>query len=380
MQNLLQIGIGICGAEMAPAIQHMNLGTSGRCIVFTDANRSGMRPLAHAQRMERLHEAHRMRNRGFRADAEPAATFELVAQAGCRAGLQAGANVAQPMHVGDLAHCIVRRAPRAEHSVQSRHLRDLQVRGVYRHRNRWAVDRIPLQGPEFFILSRLAVVLRLQFLQPAHMPDQHAQLSRCCFPFHARDFRRCAPCWPPVAAEMPQHAGAKIRALSDMQRHIVLRVKRIHARRFRKALWQIGGQAGRQLRLLQLVCNRPIDCGVLEIPVYKLREVPQHARVGQRAVPALAEKAVALDQAVQVVPSLLRIKGAREPHGAQHIRGVLQSDAAEFILQEAIVETRVMRDQRFSRQAFEQVAGEFAKSRRFGHHGVGDTRQRLDHR
>ena len=85
------------------------------------------------------------------------------------------------------------------------------------------------------------------------------------------------------------------------------------------------------MRFLEQVGNGLVDFDVVEIPVDALREIPQHARVRQRAVTVVADQSMTFDKTVQVVPSLVRKQAAGEPHGAKHVGVVHQSDAPEFV-------------------------------------------------
>ena len=57
-----------------------------------------------------------------------------------------------------------------------------------------------------------------------------------------------------------------------------------------------------------------------------------------------------------------------------------QTDPPEFIFQEAVVETGVVRDEQATGQAFEYLVRQGGERRRIGHHAVGDAGDLLDER
>ena len=215
----------------------------------------------------------------------------------------------------------------------------------------------------------------LQLLQPAPVAYLHAEFSGTCVPFHARDFGARPPRRDLAAAEMRQHAFAQIQAFADVQSEAALREKRVYPGRPWQEVGQIGGQAGRKLQFLQLHCNGCVDLSGIEIAVYALREIPQHACIGERAMPVVAGDAVARNELIQTVALLMRIQAARQAHRAQHIRRVVQPGAAEFVLQKSEVKARVMRHQRLAGQAPVQFPRQFREGGRIGHHGVADAGQ-----
>jgi hypothetical protein len=164
-----------------------------------------------------------------------------------------------------------------------------------------------------------------------------------------------------------------------VKRHIVLCVEGVDAGRFRNLLGQIGGQTGRQLRLAQLVDNGIAYLTGIKILVDVSRKVPEHARIGQCPVAVVAGKTVPRYHAVQIVPALLRVKPARKANGAQHIRRVFQTHAAEFVAKKSKIEPGVVCDEGLARQPLIQISSKLGEGRSVGHHGVSDSGQGLDH-
>ena len=54
---------------------------------------------------------------------------------------------------------------------------------------------------------------------------------------------------------------------------------------------------------------------------------------------------VALDQDIEIVSMRIRIQTARQLHRAQHARRKRSIGACELVLEKAVVETRVVRDE-----------------------------------
>src|SRR5258708_7868905 len=108
------------------------------------------------------------------------------------------------------------------------------------------------------------------------------------------------------------------------------------------------------------------------------QELPYRVRVAERAVAGAAIDAMALDQAVEVMPPLLRVEAARKAHGATCFCVEPLARALEFVAQEAVVEARVVRDEYAPAEALEQLVGERGEPGRARHHVVGDAGERLD--
>lgn len=109
-----------------------------------------------------------------------------------------------------------------------------------------------------------------------------------------------------------------------------------------------------------------------------LRELPQHLCIAQGAMAMVADQAMALDHAVQVVARMLRKQLARQLHRAQDLRLVAHADAAELAAQEAVVEARIVGNQDLAFEPAAQRTGQLRKRGRAFHHGIGDAGQLLD--
>jgi len=89
---------------------------------------------------------------------------------------------------------------------------------------------------------------------------------------------------------------------------------------------------------------------------------------------------VALDQAVEVVARMLGIEAPRELHRAERARAIRLPRALELLLEEAVVEARVVRDQHAPGEPRAELHGERTEPRRARDHVVGDAGERLDRR
>ena len=91
-----------------------------------------------------------------------------------------------------------------------------------------------------------------------------------------------------------------------------------------------------------------------------------------------AHEAMAFDQRIEPVTVVLRKQRPRELDGAQHRRVEFLADAAEFVLDESVIEARVMGDENAIVKKRPDAVGQLGKSRRVGNHRVGNADQGLD--
>ena len=77
---------------------------------------------------------------------------------------------------------------------------------------------------------------------------------------------------------------------------------------------------------------------------------------------------------------VLGIQGAGELDGAQHARLEIHAEALELVLQEAVVEARIVGDEEAALDAGEDFFGDVGEARRAAHHVVGDADEALDER
>ena len=95
-------------------------------------------------------------------------------------------------------------------------------------------------------------------------------------------------------------------------------------------------------------------------------------------MPRFAGQAVALDQAVEVMPRRAGIEPARQAHRAERLRQVLDAGAVELAPQEAIVEARVVRDEDAPGEPLVELVGDLREARRRVDHVLRDAGERLD--
>src|SRR6266567_1552156 len=86
---------------------------------------------------------------------------------------------------------------------------------------------------------------------------------------------------------------------------------------------------------------------------------------------------MARDQSIEVMARILRVEPARELHRAEHAGCEGASEAPELVLEEPVVEARVVRDEYAARDPPGNLIGNLAKGRCAGDHGVGDAGQAL---
>jgi hypothetical protein len=98
-------------------------------------------------------------------------------------------------------------------------------------------------------------------------------------------------------------------------------------------------------------------------------------RVTQGAMARADLQAMALDQAVEVVPRVLREQLARKLDSAKHRSAKVEPGALEFILQKAVVEARVVGNEQSAFQARQNLACHLREGGRAGNHCTGDPGQ-----
>ena len=161
--------------------------------------------------------------------------------------------------------------------------------------------------------------------------------------------------------EVLQHARAHRAALADIERRRALVIEEIDARRIRNRVDRAALEVRRQRGLA-----RDLACGDLEHLRAMLwrpaQELPQHAGIRPGAVARFALEAMALDQAVEIVAAPAGIEPARQAHGAERFRQVLEAGALELAPQEAVVEARVVRDEHAAGEPLVELARDLARS------------------
>ncbi len=233
------------------------------------------------------------------------------------------------------------------------------------------------------------VAKRQELLHQTRLEQQRAQLARGLVDFDALDLARQARVVgrAVVAREVRADAVAQVDALADVDRQVVHAVEAVHARAFRKPFEGIRRQLWRQAGDLEQALRRRGNLVDVTLAIEHLHEAPDRARVAQRRVTPRARgrfrgnrivKSVACNERVEPVADRLGIEPAREAHGAQHIRGKGDAGAAELVLEESIVEARVVGDEDAALEALEHLAAQLGEGRLAAHHRVGDPRECLD--
>ena len=84
------------------------------------------------------------------------------------------------------------------------------------------------------------------------------------------------------------------------------------------------------------------------------------------------------DDAVEIVPRLVRKQPPRQPDRAQHARGERALLPRERVLEKAVVEAGVVRHEQRVGGPRRDLVGDARERRRVADHRVGDAGQRLD--
>jgi hypothetical protein len=82
-----------------------------------------------------------------------------------------------------------------------------------------------------------------------------------------------------------------------------------------------------------------------------LPELVDQLRIGQRTVAGIGPQAMPFDQAVEVVAVVFRVQGPRQLDGAGDGAAEIDAQAPELVLQETVVEARVVGDEQATPQA-----------------------------
>ena len=317
----------------------------------------------------------------FLAGAYAAATFDAVRRTRARACFEPDPDIAQFKCVRELAQRIERGALRAEHAVNVAGVAKVDV-GRADEPRRAVFRGLPGVSAQIPVAAKLPARGRQQFFHQPRFFEQRAQFAGSFLPVDTLDLTREGRVFGgfDVARKMRQHARAQVGTLADVNRHVVLAVENIHTGRFRQVVQHELGESRRQRRRFELGAGGGVDCVGAEFVAPFPHEVPQHARIAQRAVARLACDCVAFHQAVEIVPRVARVELAREFHRAQDVRRILDVETAELRLEKPVVEARVVRDQHFAVDARLQLLRDFGKRRSERDHVIADPGQRFDER
>ena len=171
---------------------------------------------------------------------------------------------------------------------------------------------------------------------------------------------------------------AHVDALTHVERLCVEPVEAVYPRSLGDRVERVGRELRRKGRPLEDALHRSIDLGFGLVAIQRLHKFPQDARVSQRAVAVGAGERMPRDHRVEIVRAHIGVEPARELHGAKDLRRKRAPEAGEFVLEKAVVETRVMGDKESARYLIGNLIGDLAERRRLGNHGATDAGQRLD--
>ncbi|MNL07481.1 hypothetical protein D3C87_1281570 [compost metagenome] len=183
-----------------------------------------------------------------------------------------------------------------------------------------------------------------------------------------------------VAREMALDALAQVNALADIERRVLVTIEQIDAGTIGHLVERGLGQAGRQARLL----HQRLDGGFHQIhgiqTMQLLPELPEQFGVRQRAVTPLGRQAEAGDQRVQPMALHRREQRARQPHCTKDVGAEGDAGAPERILQEAVVEARVVGHEEAPLQPLRQRLGNRLERGLAAHHCFSNAGHALDER
>src|SRR5689334_15423863 len=312
-----------------------------------------------------------MRVDAFPAGAHAGAAAELVAQAMTAAlRVEAQRLQAERVLIRQRAQRGARGAARAEHAVEEgQRLRaDLGRRGEAQP---LAVEH---EAAERLGAAQLPVVQRRELLYQARFGEERTELADRALPVDAA--HRLQPARTGI--EVLQHARAHRAALADVERRAAFAVEEINAGRLRDGIDRGALELRRQHRLLRHLARSDRQHFIAMLLCRVLQELPDRLRVRQRAMARFTGDAVPLDQAVEIVAALARIKPSRKLHAAERTRMELDAGAIELAAQERVVEARVMRDEDAAGEPLVQLRREVGEARRLREHLVRDAGKRLD--
>src|SRR5437899_10489463 len=170
----------------------------------------------------------------------------------------------------------------------------------------------------------------------------------------------------------------QIDALADVKRQCVEAVEKVNTRRLRNGIEHIGSELRWDARPFEHSNDGIVNLMLGFLTVEPAHELPQNARITECTVTGRTSQAVPVDHRIKVVAGIFRVESPRKLDRAQHFSREGSTEASELVLEEPIVETRVVGDEHAACETRENFAGHFTKGRRVGHHRVGDTGQRLN--
>ena len=181
-----------------------------------------------------------------------------------------------------------------------------------------------------------------------------------------------------VGREMRENPLADVLGLADVERQVVVGVEEINAGGVGQFIEDFRVEMRRQAGARVLRLERRLDLVAAAVDVDFLPELADQLRIGQRPVAGVGGQPVPLDQRIQIVPLVLRKQGARQLDGAQHRRPEGDAQPLELVLQEAVIEARVVGDEQPACQPAQGFLGHGREGRRRGHHFVADAGELFD--
>ena len=362
----------------------MHGAAPGVRVVLAHRHRARPRPAADAQALEHLPQALVVLGGGFLAAAHAGAALHLVCHAGAVAPrLGADAARAQLVEQRQLAQGVVGFLPGAEGAVDGIPVgRVGPVEGLAQQHRAALPGGVVTQPEHGLGLAQLAVLGGLAFLDEARLQQQRAQLARRGQPFDAAHLLGELGLLGAgmVGREVAHHPRTQADALADVDGQFVLAVEEIHAGAFGQALEHALGQPHRPAGGLHGLGDGEAEHLGRKFVGHDAGKLEQRLGVAHRPVAGRAGEVVAGDQRVQPVAVVLGVERAGQLDGAQH-RGVeALADARELVLDEAVVEARVVGHEHAVGEQRPHAVGEIGKGRGVGHHGVGDAGEALDGR
>jgi len=160
----------------------------------------------------------------------------------------------------------------------------------------------------------------------------------------------------------------------------IVAVEEIDAGRLGQPVEDIGRQLRRQARNPEDPLDRLGDRLLRHLAIERLDERPEGTGVAERPMTIGDDEAMPRDDRVEPVTVRIRKQPARQPDRAQRTRRKRPPHPGERVLEEPVVETRIVSDEDTIGQALFDVRRDGRKGRGAGHHGIGNAGQRLDHR
>ncbi len=378
LDEAAELAFVLRGAEPAPIADHVQIGAISEQRPLPDRREPGKGPARDRVPRKRQADALVVGRRRFGVHARARASLHLAREAGTQALLEPQRFPAERVLGRERAERFARLPPRREGSEPAGELPRFHACG----RNERGRSRLrrQLKHAGFGLAPQRVVVRRKHRLDERGLAQERADLAGRFLEFDAPDLAREAKVGrrAVVGREVRADPLAQIRALSDVEGQRVEAVEEVDARRFGQAVEDVGCELRWQARRLQHALGGGFDRLRGEVAVERLHERPQHARVAQCAVPSGDGQCMPRDDAVEIVPRLVRKQPPRQSHRAQDARRERALSPRERVLEEAVVEAGVVRHEQRVGGACRDLVRDARERRCVANHFVGDARQRLD--